>query len=237
MKTLGYILYEGSSLLDGKPIVVIATLGSNNRKTGDMVQTWIMRSDVEPHSALKTGDDSSVCGNCPHRPLNGGSCYVTVFQAPLGVYRAYKRGRYAKAPFAPFRGRFLRIGSYGDPAAVPLDVWAMAATGVTGYNGYTHQWRDCDPALRQFCMASADSLVDLADAKAAGWRTFRVTSDIADKQQGEVVCPASEEAGKKLTCDQCRACGGTSTGRKGTIVIQVHGAKAKVNNFNVKVAA
>jgi hypothetical protein len=82
-KPKGYILYKGPSVLDGAPIVVIATMSTNNGKTGDMVQTWILRDDVSPLEATKTGQDSSVCGECPHRHYLGGACYVTVFQAPL----------------------------------------------------------------------------------------------------------------------------------------------------------
>ena len=84
MKERGFVLYEGPSLIDGAPIVVVATLKTSNIKTGDMVQTWILRSDIEPHHAVKSGDDLSICGDCIHRPANQGSCYVTVFQAPLG---------------------------------------------------------------------------------------------------------------------------------------------------------
>ena len=41
----GIILWEGKSELDGKPIVLIAIDHSSNSKTGDMVQTYILRSD------------------------------------------------------------------------------------------------------------------------------------------------------------------------------------------------
>ena len=47
-KPRGLVLYEGPSEIDGKPIVCIATLDSRNRKTGNMVQTWILRQDVSP---------------------------------------------------------------------------------------------------------------------------------------------------------------------------------------------
>ena len=50
----GVILYEGPSLLDGEPIVAILTglrSSSCNRKTGAMLQTWIMRADVSPAEA------------------------------------------------------------------------------------------------------------------------------------------------------------------------------------------
>lgn len=225
------ILYEGASLLDGKPIVVIATDSSSNRKTGGMVQTWIMRADIEPHTALKTGDDSSVCGDCPHRPANGGACYVTVFQAPLAVYRAYKRGRYPKAQAGQYTGRMVRIGSYGDPAAVPVEVWQDYTQGAAGVTGYTHQWRTADKRLADYCMASCDTPEERPQAKASGWRTFRVRLEVEQPQAGEVVCPASEEGGHKLTCDQCKACNGNLTNRRGDIVIMAHGSKAKVNAY------
>ena len=55
-KPLGYILYEGPSQIDGAPIVVIVNKidGSDNAKTGAMVQTFIIRSDVAPTEALRT---------------------------------------------------------------------------------------------------------------------------------------------------------------------------------------
>ena len=123
----GVILYEGPSRIDGKPIVAIAcriTEASGNTKTGAMVQTFIMRQDIAPHDALKTGDDSSVCGDCKLRPINKGAtrCYVRGYQAPLSVWGAYKRGRYAMpgvdfdAALLPelFANLSFRIGSYGD---------------------------------------------------------------------------------------------------------------------------
>ena len=59
----GYVIYRGPSLLDGAPIVAIATMQTSNRKTGNMVQTWILREDVSPVEASKAGADASVCGD------------------------------------------------------------------------------------------------------------------------------------------------------------------------------
>ena len=97
----GYILFEGNSKLNGEPIVVIGTGFSDssaNTKTGDMVQTWILLQNEEPHKAIKTGADSAICGNCVHRGewdgvrwVKSRTCYVKTFQAPLAVYRKYKR--------------------------------------------------------------------------------------------------------------------------------------------------
>ena len=54
-KQKGFVLYDGPSVLDGQPIVVIATMETSNRKTGNMVQTWILRSDISPTDASKIG--------------------------------------------------------------------------------------------------------------------------------------------------------------------------------------
>ena len=52
----GYIVWEGLSPLDQKPIVMIATgfkTKSQNSKTGgDMIQTFIVRQDVPPNVAF-----------------------------------------------------------------------------------------------------------------------------------------------------------------------------------------
>ena len=70
MNPLGYIAYEGKSLIDKSPIVVIVTAlnSSANSKTGNMVQTFIIRSDVDPVTAARTGQDFGICGACRHRP-------------------------------------------------------------------------------------------------------------------------------------------------------------------------
>jgi len=230
------IIYNGPSMIDGSPIIAIATLNSSNSKTGAMVQTWIMRSDIEPHQAIKTGDDVSVCGDCPHRPANNGSCYVLTFQAPLAVYRAFHRGSYDARSIEQFAGKPLRLGSYGDPLAVPLEAWQPLIDITEGRTGYTHQWdkalTNVDMAAWQpLVMASADSALEASEAQTKGWRTFRVTNETAPQIKGETVCPASEEAGKKLSCIDCLACSGASGRRSKGIVINAHGSRK--SNFKI----
>ena len=68
----GFILYEGPSTFDGEPIVVIITgyeTPTSNRKTGDMLQSWIIKQGDYPSEAIKLGTDNSVCGTCPLRTL------------------------------------------------------------------------------------------------------------------------------------------------------------------------
>jgi hypothetical protein len=239
-KVTGYTIYQGPSRLDGKPIVVILLLGSDNVKTGNMMQTYILRSDIAPLDAVKTGEDSSICGNCPHRgivdPDTGEviqrSCYVNIGQGPRQVYEAYKRGNYPRlSPVHPtirdaVRGRVVRLGTYGDPAAAPVGFWDALLGGSQGWTGYTHQWRT-SPHLRHLCMASADCPSDQRLASEMGWRTFRVRLDSQELQPTEIICPASNEGGKRVTCDRCQLCQGASKQAK-SIAIILHGSAAHI---------
>jgi hypothetical protein len=65
-------------------------------------------------------------GDCKHRPQNNNTCYVNVWQAPYNIFNAYKANRYDKLNknnISLFKDRFFRIGSYGDPSVVPVNVW------------------------------------------------------------------------------------------------------------------
>lgn len=65
----GFVVYDGPSAIDGERIVVIvcALERSRNAKTGHMVQTYILRADMHPIEAVRTGADVSICGGCKHR--------------------------------------------------------------------------------------------------------------------------------------------------------------------------
>ncbi|HEY8310998.1 MAG TPA: hypothetical protein VIG47_10605 [Gemmatimonadaceae bacterium] len=228
------ILWEGASQIDGKPIVAIATDGSSNVKTGDMIQVWIIRSDIAPHTATQTGDDRSVCGDCPQRHYLGGACYVTPFQAPLSVYKMLKRGGYAddkrNARLArKLREQPIRLGAYGDPAAVPFHVWEeLLAQGCGKWTGYTHQWRKRYAApYRQILMASCDSEDEAIEARVRGWRFFLVTAESAESPTlGRTVECLSDAQG--MTCEECRICDGTRADlhpNAASVAIQVHGAR------------
>lgn len=229
----GFIFYRGPSMLDGSPIVGIATLSTENAKTGNMVQTWILPDDGQtmPHAHARLGTDVGVCGDCKHRPSAGGACYVNVAQGPRAVYAKYLRGGYAYA-FGPYmgefvQGRMVRVGSYGDPAAIPLEVWTVLLKGTAGHTGYTHQWRMA--AVQGFAsilMASCDTPEERTTARSMGWRTFTIRLESDPLAVRESACPASPEGGDKLACVDCGMCNGTESGRKGSIAIVVHGSTA-----------
>ena len=54
------IIYNGPSAIDGAPIVCVVTRDTKNRKTGDMWQAWVLRADMDPLTAIRTGADASI---------------------------------------------------------------------------------------------------------------------------------------------------------------------------------
>lgn len=234
------VIYRGPSMLDGAPIVAIAIESSDNAKTGNMVQTYILRADVLPMEAIRSWNDASICGDCPLRgdlaDGKGRRCYVQVGQGPTIVWKHFAAGKYGEVTTSSGRSRIgaqrmVRLGTYGDPAAVPAYIWRELVFKAVGHTGYTHQWRTAGDEYKALVMASVESLSDAYCAQQLGWRTFRVRmpGDAARVKGIEAQCPASEEAGKKLTCAECGACSGAD-GRKGSIVINAHGGAAVMAN-------
>lgn len=221
----GYVLFEGASVLDGAPIVVVATMSTANEKTGSMIQTWIMRSDVSPIEASAKKLDSSVCGMCPHRTSLQGACYVTLHQAPLSVWKSYKKGNYKhldSGDLTHFTGKFIRLGAYGDPAAVPFDVWQNVLNVVAGNTGYTHQLhhKHFDARIATVCQISADTEKQAQDAWKKGYKTFRVKTENMRTLDNEMACV---NVSHNITCLDCGLCDGKRT----NVVIDVHGRSAK----------
>lgn len=221
----GYVLYKGPSVLDKAPIVVIATMSTANDKTGDMIQTWIMREDVSPLEASAKKLDSSVCGMCPHRTSLNGACYVTLHQAPLSVWKSYKKGNYKdldSRDLVHFAGRHIRLGSYGDPAAVPFEVWQNMVNHTQGNTGYTHQihHKNFDHRIATICQISADTEKQAITAWRKGYKTFRVKTPNMRRLEGEITCVNTTH---NISCLDCGLC----DGKRANVVIDVHGRSAK----------
>ena len=229
-KPAGFIIYRGASMLDGAPIVVVALTNSTNAKTGNMVQTYILvdngRSPVDNARSLA---DASICGDCKHRRGLGGACYVNLGQGARAVAAAIVAGNYPAdlmAAQAAAAGRMVRLGTYGDPAAVPANIWRSLLINASGHTGYSHQWQSgkAGADIMALCMASADNEVERAAAKAAGYRTFRVRAANEAIQAGEFICPASEEGSRRKLCGECGACDGGLNSRRADPVIIAHGS-------------
>lgn len=240
MSELGVTFYRGPSLLTGDPIVGILTGldgGSMNPKTGPMAQAWVLREDPAPMDAKRQNIDDAVCGDCKLRGRDGrdSGCYVPVWVAPMQVWKGYRAGRYPVVTWpelqAVVEGRAVRLCAYGDPAAVPIEVWrTMLATAAT-HVAYTHAWRTCDPRLKAIAMASVDSEHEFFHAGLAGWRTFRIRRrDEALVAGAEFVCPASDEAGHRVTCQVCTLCRGQASQAR-SVAIYPHGKPSSLRVF------
>lgn len=245
------VVYRGPSLIDGKPIVVVAVVTTPrkaNTKTGAVVQTYILCDGIEPRHANRTGADFSICGNCRHRGITDAprkrprkrgyarkrSCYVNLMQGVRVTYEALMRGYYPDALSlddiaAVGRGRVIREGTYGDPAAVPAWVWVALRSESAGHTAYSHQAKHEGAAFdAQTMMLSADTLQEAQEAWANGIRTFRVVTSVADIAPQEALCPASKEhkaahpAKACVTCALCQLCAGSAIKAK-SIAIPAHG--------------
>ena len=253
----GFIIDKGQSPIDGQPYVVILTLSSSNRKTGDMAQVWILREDTNPVEAVNTGDDYSICGNCPHRRRQvwdakrkrftwARSCYVNVGQAPNQVWKTYKRGGYKQLSYvgntelpsngplyseieAIVAGLRIRWGAYGDPSLINPQVVCLFNSYADGHTGYTHQWRQAFAAAhRGVFQASVDSWNDYLTASTAGWKCFLVVD-----KSGKSLAPKqvkhcpADVADSQAQCKTCKLCDGA----KVDVFVEAHGSGSKYVAF------
>jgi len=224
---------KGMILSDYKNIVSIVTFKSNNVKTGDMAQIWIMRNDIDPVQAIKENKDDVICFDCPHRKNR--SCYVNAGQAPLQIYRSYKKGIYKSLDLnklsQALKFKNVRFGAYGEPVLIPLKIVKHIIKSCMSYTGYTHQWHN--PKYKDYAplfMASIDSDKQLKQTIKNGLRSFRVSNnDLIGNN--EIICP---NITKGITCNVCTLCDNQGRHKNAkSIVVPVHGTQGKINNFNL----
>ena len=159
-------------------------------------------------------------------------CYVNVGQAPQAVWQAYKRGRYPtynpKRHANLIRGRRVRLGAYGDPAALPIRILRDLVSLSSGHSGYSHQLFAIDrrraDLVAQFCMASCETLTQHREAVRRGWCPFTVVRPDQQPPAGAVECPFYSH---KVRRDSCLLCGGTS--RRARPVYVIAHAKTGLN--------
>jgi len=224
----GKLIHQGS--INGENFSVVATKGTQNRKTGDMIQIWIILTDTHPSAAVDSGlDASTICRGCPFAAGNG--CYVLTHQAPAAIWRKLQRGGYDYLPPSDysqfFGGRAVRFGAYGNPTLLPFSIAKAIAKESRGWTGYFHNWNEMPKAeMKQWnslFMASTETKDSLVLADKLKLRTFHVSPE---KPENAVECLADS---RNLQCAQCLLCQGTSKKAK-PVWINPHGsrlAKAK----------
>ena len=186
---------------------------------------------IVPTEAAKRGFDKGICGDCPLKLSQTGSCYVNMLPVN-NIYRKYATGSYPKfsANEIEVVKRYqypIRIGSYGDPTAVPFDVWEPIISASGRYTGYTHQFHKCDSRWKQYLMASVQSESEARIAQSQGWRSFRIIAPDAPLSENEILCSHTQD--DRIQCETCLLCDGASS--KPNIADRVHGLKWKVSNF------
>lgn len=165
------------------------------------------------------------------------ACYVRLEQAPTGIFKAYKAGKYKSVTPRYAAGivarRELRIGAYGDSAALPISSIKPLASAAGLLTNYSHAGAYATGRfnrLAAFTMASADSIEQAQTYWNRGFRTFRVTSNyttrngikrVTDLTSGESQCPKTID--KKITCIDCGLCDGNRRGLQSNIVAPAHG--------------
>jgi hypothetical protein len=213
-----------------------------------MIQIYILVKDIDPMTAVMSGRDSLICGDCKHkRTLRENPkthrmewvrpCYVNIGKGVMMVWQAYQRGRYARIEdhsYNVFDNRMVRFGAYGDTCHIPQTVFESVCQVAAGWSGYSHQWKQPQYQwLARYVMASCDNHEETMLAASMGWRRFRVTAVNAPINRSEVLCPSSDEAKlariargntQTVDCNSCGLCNGASA-RK-SIFIPVHGPSA-----------
>ena len=219
------VIWEGKSPYNGAEIMLLGGAvkdPSRNRKTGWMIQMYILVKNVPPVEAVRLELDASVCGNCSMRWNKGGGCYVT----PLFMTPMWKKGleapRITPTELARLADKYnspIRQGAYGDPAFVPMYVWEELENAVSNKKGasYTHQWEWVSPEYAKFSMASVENLKQKADAQALGYRTYRMVDNEAEIATDEVLCPNTS---KGVQCRECGLCGGLRSKAKNIAIVK-----------------
>lgn len=229
----GIVAHRGQSPIDGSPIVVIAIKGSDNSKTGDMIQWYAIRADIKPTIAAKVGADRSICGDCE---LRDGRCYVVLAHGPTQIYKAWKEDKYTDCvgnldAIAEFcRGHENRFTAYGDSTIVPLAVMIAAERYAIGRTGYTHQWQNPENSeYAKFVMAFTTP-DNTAQAKALGYRVFEVVGPGQKPTAGAMLCLNSVDGRQ---CKDCLLCDGTQNPKhRKDIYIFAHGAAGIMKAWN-----
>jgi len=221
---------------------------SRNNKTGDLLQVSITRSDQLPSVAARSGDDQSVCGSCRLRPsiAKPGSprCYVKLWRGIDSVWksivatgaavtaigdllaipgcrdasRGHRRGRCIAERHTTGKPVGVRLGAYGDPGFIPIELIRELCPPDRLRTGYTHRWREIPIAYADFMMASIDPVThpDPAaarrEANAAGWSTYRVRQPGEQPLPGAIECPHTTHG---IACADCGLCAGSTSWKSG----------------------
>ncbi len=209
---------------NGRVVNVKYTFTSTNSKTGNMIQQWITPESWERDNRadkVDVKDSSEVCKDCPLMS----TCYVKKGRALMGLKSSAKSKNYSvgceKDNIEKFTDKFVRFGAFGEPVLAGQSATEQVVQVASSWTGYTHQWENPKYGWSsKYFMASVEDVEGKRKANALGFRTFRVGSSLEEMTDDEVLCPASKEAGRKVTCKDCKLCRGGSNKAKNIFIIK-----------------
>jgi len=227
------VAYRGLSRFDGMPVRVIVSNLKNpsvNKKTGDVIQVLYAPDDIFPPVAITSDKNISVCGDCPMRAIKG--CYVhggsPAVWRPWVTTHGMPADLDAVCDAISKRGVPVRLGAWGDPACVPLEVsLRLVEASTAGHTGYTQQWRQYSE-FAPLLNASVYTAAERDEAHELGFRTFRVKLPGDPCLPGEILCRNAVRA--DILCRDCLLCSGSGDGRV-DIAIDVHGSQDRIRRF------
>ena len=197
---------------------------SSNSKTGDMVQLAILPIDNKPTKALKNRQLPN-CGDCALIS----ACYVNT----VSLNDVYKKTVHQAVSAVPKQLRApIRLGSWGDPGLLPLDLLQQLIGAAGAHTGYTHLWQDIPAEYSAVLMASIDHLtakkqgLTVQELKQLAWdRGYRTYTILQPGEQQSAQERPCLYVSNNTQCRYCKLCSGA--GRQKSITAPLHGPNNK----------
>ena len=197
---------------------------SSNTKTGDMVQLAILPIDNKPTAALKNRQLPN-CGDCALIS----TCYVNT----VSLNAVYDQTVNQAVSAVPKQLRqAVRLGSWGDPGLLPLDLLQQLSRAAGAHTGYTHLWQQIGQEYSQVLMASIDHLtakkqgLTVQELKQLAWdKGYRTYTILQPGEQQSAQERSCLYVSNNTQCRYCMLCNGA--GSKRSIAAPLHGPASK----------
>ena len=219
------IVCRTPSALDGREVVLVASIGGNSKTKGTLELSVFPAEVVDQWEALITGvpkvkhgaiyvwalrDSKLLNSVCPESCVyvrTGKGCYIqhnpqNASQAAR-ILREIGPGSLSELlTVCKFTGiSQVRSMVVGDAAAIPPAEWESVEKQITrllpikAWLAYTHAWRGA-PHLKASHVASCDDESQARDALNNGWSVFQVGAPTAAAMpRGSALCPSTREFG------------------------------------------
>lgn len=213
-------------------------------ETSLIMQTYHFSMDQILEKNIK--NDSGTCFDCPfsfnQNKGNSGGCYTHSGMIFLGLCAkvkslnklllAGKIPSFSNDIINDIRKKasrlnidLLRLGTYGEAVAMPLNFISQLIPLAKKHTAYTHRWHlEEYQKYSAYFMASTDNSILSRIAKDKGWRVFEV-----GENSDSIQCLSDPKLPKeqRVNCARCGLCSGNKLQAK-SIYIFNHGKKINI---------